>query len=333
MPDKVFVTGGTGHLGHSLLPMLQEAGFSARVLTRRPEQHPWLKDLDVEIVCGDVADSALLTEAVAGCRYVIHAAGLFSFWGQPEHFTRVNHQGSLNVMNAAHKAAVEKFVHISTVVVVGNHRTGGPIDENHPIHPVDAYQISKYAGEQSALQFHQDHNLPVVVLRPGAFYGPHSHYAFNRLFIEEPLRGLRLQVFNGRKITFPVYVADVAQGILLALQRGVAGKIYHICGDPLSQREAAAIISEEAGISRFRLNVPAWGMTGLAKAWEMLSTITRTEPFYPLNLKYYIFEDWPISSQKARHELGFSPIDFRQGIRQTLAWYQQIGFYRGRKNP
>jgi len=326
--SPVFLTGGTGHLGRSLLPMLVQAGFPVRVLTRHPKDHPWLNLPGVEIIAGQVEDRDLIASAVKGCRYVIHAAGKFRFWGKGEQFEQTNVYGSQNVMEAARNAGVEKHIHISTIVVVGKPLPGRIVDETHPTNPADPYQRSKLHGENLALQYHHDYGLPVVILRPGAFYGPYSRYAFNRLFIEDPLKGLRLQVNGGRYITFPVYIGDVAAAILSALERATPGEIYNICGESLHHREVDQIVSEESGIGRFRLNIPSWSMIALARVWTALSTYTRIEPYYPLNLRSYVFNDWHVTSDKARRELGFTPISFREGVRLTLNWYREIGVWK-----
>ncbi|RMF49434.1 MAG: NAD-dependent epimerase/dehydratase family protein, partial [Chloroflexota bacterium] len=165
----IFVTGGTGHLGYALLPALLRAGFCVRALTRQPERHAWLQTLGegLQIVRGDVTDAALIERAVQGCRYVVHAAAKFAFWGKHEQFERTNVEGAANVMRAALAAQVEKYVHISTVVVVGKPLAGRIVDETHPTDPVDPYQRSKLHAEQLALQAGRESGLPVVVLRPG----------------------------------------------------------------------------------------------------------------------------------------------------------------------
>jgi nucleoside-diphosphate-sugar epimerase len=332
-PTKIFVTGGTGFLGHSLLPMLVEAGFHVRALTRHPDDHPWLRTLDVEIVQGHVEDEGIIHRAVQGCRYVVHAAGRFSFWGKREQFERTNVIGAGHVMDAAVTANVEKFVHISTIVVVGSPLPNLVVDETHPTHPADPYQRSKLHGETLALDHFRKHGLPAVILRPGAFYGPHGRYAFNRLFIEDPLKGLLIQVNRGKLITFPVYIRDVAASILCALDQGRAGEVYNICGETLTHHEANTIISQEAGIPYFRLNVPGWSMIALAHLWTALSEYTHTEPYYPLNLRSYVFNNWRVSSDKARRELGFAPIAFRDGVRATLDWYHAEGIWKPRRTP
>jgi nucleoside-diphosphate-sugar epimerase len=188
---------------------------------------------------------------------------------------------------------------------------------------VDAYQRSKLAAEQLVLAANQPAGLQTVVLRPGAFYGPGGRYGFNRLFIEEPLRGLRIQVDGGRRITFFVYVPDVARAVGLALVSGRAGEIYNICDDACSHRQINTLVSQIAGISAWRLNAPRRLMVSLARLMEAWAALTRQEPFYPLNLEHYVFQDWPASNAKARRELGFTPTPLAEGLRATIDWYRR----------
>jgi nucleoside-diphosphate-sugar epimerase len=168
------------------------------------------------------------------------------------------------------------------------------------------------------------------VLRPGAFYGPWGHYAFNRLFFEEPLRGWRIKVDNGRHITFPVFVPDVVRGIEMALRQGRPGEIYNICGQSLDHNTINRIVSDMAGISRWRMNVPTSAVVTLARVWTFLSRYTGREPFYPINMAPYVFQDWHVSYNKAAQELGFIPTPFAEGTRETLEWYWSEGLLKRR---
>jgi nucleoside-diphosphate-sugar epimerase len=109
--------------------------------------------------------------------------------------------------------------------------------------------------------------------------------------------------------------------IALALRYGPR-RIYNICGDSISHNEANAIVSEEARLTRLRINAPEWAMIALAQAWTWLSRFTQAEPYYPINLRSYVFNDWQVSIAKARDELHFRPISFREGARRTLDWYR-----------
>jgi dihydroflavonol-4-reductase len=318
----ILVTGATGFLGRNLIPFLVEAGCRVRALARPASDTALLAALGVECVTvDDIANREQVASACDGCRSVVHAAGHFRFWGSLPAFWQANVAGTVAMLEAAAAANIERFIHISTVVVIGRTEPGRVVNEAHPCRPLDAYQRTKLEAEQLALAYHRRRALPVVVLRPGAYYGPWGRYAFNRLFFEEPLRGWRIQVHHGQRITFPAFVPDVVQAIWLALERGRAGRIYNIAGEPLSHRAANAIVSDLAGISRRRLNVPAPAVLALARAWTSLSRFTGREPFYPRDMASYVFQDWPVSSALARRELGFLPTPFADGARATLEWY------------
>jgi dihydroflavonol-4-reductase len=331
---SLLVTGGTGFLGHSLVPELVEAGYRVRALVRPTSDHGWMRDLGVDLAFGDVRDRSSVEEAMRGCRHVVHAAGRFRFWGPDPQFWQTNVEGTQNVLDAATREGVERFIHISTVVVVGKPLPDRIIDETHPLDPQDPYQRSKVQGEERVRQQYADHGLPTVILRPGAFYGPWGRYAFNRLFFEDPLRGLLIKINRGRYLTFPVFIKDVACGIVAALERAQPGEVYNLSGKSISHNQANRIISRLAGMPAFRLNAPAWAM--IALGWALTRSadvITHREPFYPLNLANYVFGDWAVDSEKARRELDFQTISFEEGARQTLAWYRQVGVWRGKRQP
>lgn len=330
----VLVTGATGFLGHNLVPVLLDAGYHVRAFVRRESDVSWLRGKPIELVTGDVSDLSSVSAAAQGCRYVVHAAGRFRFWGTRSKFQNINVDGTHNTLEAARRAGVEKFIHISTVVAVGKPQQGRVIDEHHPLDPQDAYQRSKARGEDLANEAYRQHGLPVVILRPGAFYGPWGRYAFNRLFFEDPLHGLLIKVKRGRLLTFPVYIKDVAAGIVAALERARPGETYNLSGESITHNQANAIVSRLAGLTTFRFNVPRAGMVGLG--WLMTQSanvITHQEPFYPLNLAHYVFHNWAVSSEKARRELGFTPISFEEGARLTLAWYRKMGVWQGEQQP
>jgi dihydroflavonol-4-reductase len=305
---------------------LLQAGYQLRALVRPTSDTSFLENLDVELAYAeDITDAAAVQKACQGCQQVIHAAGHFRFWGDFDEFYQTNVKGTVAVLDAALAAGVERFVHISTIVVVGQTPDTGDITEETECHPQEPYQITKLIAEQLALSCYQQKGLPVIALRPGAYYGPWGHYAFNRLFFEEPLKGWRIKVDKGRNITFPVFVPDVVQGIELALHNGRPGELYNIAGQSLDHNSANAIVSDLAGINHWRFNIPTPVVLNLARAWTFLSRFTHREPFYPINMQPYVFQDWPISYQKAADELGFKPTPFAIGARQTLEWYWETG--------
>jgi dihydroflavonol-4-reductase len=308
-----------------LCPYLVERGYRLRAFVRPSSDFEFLRSLGVELAWGEICDPAAVRAATEGCRAVVHAAGKFRFWGRREDFFAVNLDGTRNALEAARLGGVERFIYISTIAVVGAPRDDVVIDETYPPTPWDDYQRSKLEAERLTLRYYREYGLPAIVLRPGAFYGPGGRYAFNRLFFEDPLKGLPVQVHRGRRITFPAYIRDVAQGIDLALKRGRLGEVYNLSGRSLSHRQVNSIVDCLLGYRIRRINAPAGAMLALARAWTWLSRYTGREPYYPLNLALYVFYDWKISSEKARRELGFVPTPFEEGARETLAWYREVG--------
>ncbi len=327
----VLITGATGFLGHNLVPQLIEAGYQVRALVRPTSDARFLQELGVDLAfTDDITDGYAALQAAQGCDQVIHAAGMFRFWGDSHLFWQTNVGGTTAVLNAALAEKAKRFIYISTIAVVGRTPAKGRIDENTVCRPQEPYQLSKLEAESRVLAYHNE-GLPAIVLRPGAFYGPWGRYAFNRLFFEEPLKGWRIKIDGGKHITFPVFVPDVAQGIMLALEKGKPGEVYNICGKSLTHDEVNTIVSDLAGIHHFRFNTPTWVVLALARNWTRLSQITRREPFYPINMTPYVFQDWHVCTEKAERDLGFVPTPFAEGVKQTLNWYKEQNILKLRR--
>lgn len=326
----ILVTGATGFVGRNLCSYLVERGYRVRALVRRTSDSAFLDPLGVEKAWGDLRDPTAVMAAAEDCRAVVHAGALFRFWGPWEEFWTVNVKGTENALEAARRAGASRFVHVSTIAVVGKPPAEGLITEETPCRPQDAYQTSKWEAERRALSFGRESGLPVIVLRPGAIYGPWGRYAFNRLFIEDPLRGLAFRVHGGHHITFPVFVRDVAWAVEAVLEHGSPGEIYNICGPCVSHREVGDLLERLVGRRIRWIPAPAWGMVALAWAWTLLSRWTRREPHYPIGLYPYVFYDWWVSTEKAQRELGYQPTPLEEGLRETLEWYQRGHLFTAR---
>ena len=319
--DLIFVTGGTGFLGQHLVPALHAAGYRVRLFVHETSPIKWLDHRTVQLCHGNVNDPQSIAEGIKGCRYLVHAAGHFRFWGPHEVFDQVNLEGTKNVVQAAIEHGIERMIHISTIAVVGDPRPGELINEEVVCRPQDPYQHSKLTAEKYVQEMARSQKVPALILRPGAFYGPGSTYGFNRLFIGEPMIGWRVRVEGGRRLTFPVFVPDVAQIVLRTLNRGRLGEVYNISDQSITHNALNEIVSETLNISHWRFDAPNSVMIALAALQEGVAKITGREPFYPLNLRHYVFNDWNVSSAKARLELGFEPTPIEEGIHRTIDWY------------
>jgi dihydroflavonol-4-reductase len=323
----ILITGATGFLGRNVGEYLSNQGYSLRALARPTSDTSFLEALGVDIVQGDVWDAASVQTAMRGCDYVVHAAAHFRLWGPPERFLKTNVEGTHNVLAAALAAGVKRFIHVSTIIVVGPQKPDVVITEETPCrpYPTDNYAQAKFLGERLA-QNHVCKGLPVIILRLGALYGPYGHYAFNRLFFEEFLHNWRVQVHQGRHIIFPCYVGDAAKAIEAALTLGRVGQVYNVSNESISHREANQTVSRLANRSSWRINFPGWLMIEFARLLEFIALFTRREPFYPKNLEPYVFCDWLVDSSKAERELDFVSTTFAEGVQHTLDWYRSIGY-------
>ncbi len=323
----ILITGATGFLGRNLCEYLVGQGYAVRALVRPTSEASFLETLGVEIARGDVWDADSVNRAMVGCDYVVHAAAHFRLWGPARPFTKTNVEGTHHVLEAALQAQVKKFIHISTIIVVGPQETGVVITETTPCrpYPTDNYAKTKLIGEQ-LVRTYTGKGLPAVILRLGALYGPYGHYAFNRLFFEEFLKNWRVQVHQGRHIIFPCYVGDAAWAIEAALKRGQVGHTYNISNQSISHKEANHIVSCLAQRSSWRINFPGWLMIEVSRLMEFIALFTQREPFYPKNLEPYVFNDWMVDFSKASRELDFVPSTFAEGAQRTLDWYRSIGY-------
>ncbi len=323
MTAPLFLTGATGFLGRHLLPLLLRAGYPVRALVRPGSASRLAPRPGLEVVLGDLLTPATYAPALQGCQGVIHAAGLFRFWGPEARFEAINRQGTQRLAVAAARARVRRLVYLSTLAVIGTPPLQGPITEATPPRPRDAYQRSKYAAEQALRRVAQQSDLEVVILRPGGFYGPGGTYGLNRLLVLDPLRGIRVRVQGGRLHLFPpAFIEDVARSTLRALTQGRAGEVYHLHDRPPTLAEAQGLLTALAGLPSRWWDIPAPLLLTWAALSEAVAWLTRREPFYPLNLRHYVLQDWRAESGKARRELGFVPTPLEEGLRQTVAWAQ-----------
>lgn len=321
----ILITGATGFLGRNLCPYLVERGHRLRALVRPTSDAGFLRDLGVELAIGDVCNFESVSQAVQGCRYVIHAASKFRFWGDYDEFFAINVQGTANVLEAAKLAGVERLIYISTIAVVGAPRSNQVLDEKIRCQPRDEYQNTKLDAEELTLLYHKREGLDTVVLRPGAFYGPWGRYAFNRMFFEDPLKGLPVGIHYGKRVTFPVFVLDLVRCIEAALSLGRPGEVYNVSAPSMTHAQVHETVSRLAGIRSWRINPPGWALIILAHLWTILSRYTKREPYYSINMTPYVFCDWNTTSFKAQRDLSFTPTPFEEGARQTVAWYRQQG--------
>jgi nucleoside-diphosphate-sugar epimerase len=323
---RVALTGATGYTGGRLLAVLTGRGDTVRALARpsskRPESSPpptWIE--------GDLGDASALARLVEGVDAVIHVAAVYRTAGHPDAYYReVNVEGTARLLEAAAAAGVRRFVHTSTVGVHGDIEHP-PADETAPLAPGDVYQATKAEADSLALDFHRRRGVPVTVVRPGAIYGP-GETRLLKLF-RAIARGRYAVVGSGQAHYHPVYIDDLVQGYLLALERPEAvGEAFIIAGPSyVTQQELAETIARATGGRILPFHVPVAPLRWLAALCEAVCVPLGVEP--PLHRRRVEFwtKSRAFSTGKARRLLGYEPnVDLETGAARTAAWYKQAGW-------
>lgn len=324
---RVALTGATGYTGGRLLAALRARGDEVSALARPSSLNAALLSSGARIVEGDVRDSRALARLVEGAEAVVHVAAVYRSAGHPDSYYReVNVGGTERLLEEAVRAGVARFVHTSTVGVHG-HIERPPADENSPLAPGDVYQATKAEAETLALEFHRRRGLPVVVVRPGAIYGP-GETRFLKLF-RAIARGRYAVVGSGRAYYHPVYIDDLVAGFLLALDRPEArGEAFILAGlRYVSQSELAALIARHTGGRVLPFRIPAAPLVWAGALCEAVCVPLGIEP--PLHRRRVDFwtKSRAFSIEKARRLLGYEPkVDLEEGIARTAAWYREAGW-------
>jgi len=324
---KVLITGGTGFAGSQLVSRLVKKEQSVRVLVRRNSNVDYLKKLDAELCVGDVTNKNSIKAAVKGIDLVYHIAALFRQARFPDRvFWQVNVQGTQNMLEASYEEGVKRFVHCSTIGVLG-HIANPPADETYPYNPGDVYQRSKCEGEKIALRFFRDKKLPVVVVRPTAIYGPGDMRLF-KLF-KYVSSGRVIILGGGNSFYHLVYVEDLVTGFELCAQKeNAVGQVYILGGDKyVTLNELVGLIAKVLGVSFSKIHLPVFPFKALSILCEKACLPLGVEP--PLHRRRVDFftKSRAFDISKAKKELAYRPkFDLETGLKLTAEWYREKGF-------
>jgi nucleoside-diphosphate-sugar epimerase len=323
----VALTGATGYTGGRLLQRLLAGGHSVQALARPASVATVPRAPGVTVVEGALGDVAAAARLVEGMDAVLHVAAVYRTAGHPDSYYReVNVGGTEVLLEASARAGLSRFVHTSTVGVHG-HVEHPPADENAPIAPGDVYQATKAEAEALALRFQKSRGLPVVVVRPGAIYGP-GETRLLKLF-RSIARGRYAIVGTGRSFYHPVFIDDLLDGFLLALERPEAvGEAFLIAGPRyVSQAELAGLIARATGGRILPFRIPAAPLQWAGDLCEAICVPLGIEP--PLHRRRVDFwtKSRAFTTEKARRLLGYAPkVDLEEGIARTVVAYREAGW-------
>jgi dihydroflavonol-4-reductase len=325
LSGTVLITGATGQVGNAIARRLAADGVQPRALVRSPERAQALPE-GAQPVFGDVTDAPSLRAALDGCATVYHAAGIPEQWRRDAgEFTRVNVEGTRNVVEAALAAGVERFVYTSTddVLVQG---PGQPYDESKitPNQGDTPYQRSKLEADRivtAAL----DRGLPAVFLHPAGLYGPAPFLVkgLNDLLMQLAKRKTPMLLPGGMGVA---YSDDVADGHVRAAAEAAVGSRYLLAESFQSLTDIARAVAASEPSAKVPRVMPLGIARVVSTVGERVAQVTGRPPMISRSVLLFLERGTRPSGARARNELGWSPTPFPVGVERTLAHFRQQGW-------
>jgi len=311
----VLVTGGAGFIGSNFVRRTLEDAYpgleGAEVIVYDALTYagnlanlaPVAESPRYSFVHGDIRDEQLLDDVLPGIDTIVHFAAEShvdrSVRGAGA-FVETNVVGTQRLLDAALRARVGRFVHVSTDEVYGSIAEGS-WDEDEPLLPNSPYSASKAGSDLLVRSFYRTHGMNVSTTRCSNNYGPyHFPEKLIPLFVTNLIDGLHVPLYGtGENVRDWLHVDDHTRGIAMVVTRGRAGEIYNIGGGTeLSNRELTGMLLEATG-----------------RDW---SYVDHVEDRLGHDLRY------SVSIDKIRAELGYEPqVDFASGLASVVEWYRE----------
>ena len=323
---RLFVTGGNGFIGSTVVRELARRGHSVVCLLRESSRTDRIDDLPYERVTGDICDPAAIRAGVAACDATIHLAAPGG-WGadDPAQLRRVIEGGTRTVLDAAATAANHRVVHVSSTAAINGSDRPRVFDERAPFTLRDRalhYAHAKHGAEVIAARA-LERGVPVVIVNPAEVYGPNDTALGTAGNLIDFATSSPVLVCRGG--TSVVHVADVATAILRAVERGRAGERYILGGENLTIRELARLVLDLTGRQAPIVMVPRAAARVVARVAMRLRIPLPYEP----SVVPYATRYWFVDSSKAQRELGVRFRGARQTIAETLVWLGERGLLSG----
>jgi len=317
------ITGATGHIGNVLVRLVLERGEKVRAMVMPGEEVTPLKDLDVEIIEADVLDYQSLLKAFDHIDVVYHLAGLISILPGKDHMVQaVNVMGTRNVIQAARFSGVRRLVYTSSIHALRRVPEGILIDESIPFdveHAISSYDSSKANASLEVLEAVQ-HGMDAVIVCPTGVIGPYDYRRseMGQLILDCVEQKTMFYVDGAYDF---VDVRDVAEGLILAGEKGRCGESYILSGERISVVDIIKIVQEVLGTRLFSLKIPFSLAELTAKITPLYYQLTHGKPRFTSYSLATLVSNSFISHAKALRELGYKPRPLRESLGDTVRWF------------
>lgn len=306
----VAVTGGSGVVGGAVIQHLVEAGNEVKALARSANAGAVVAALGATPVPGDVLDPQSLDDLVNGCSLVFHIAGINELCTRsPKRMWEVNVEGTRLVVDACRRSDVQRLVHTSSAVTLGDH---------DPY--LSVYEQTKTEGE--AMAFAEARGLEVVAVNPSSVQGPGRSTGTGALFLSAARGNLRFLVDTTISM---VDINDCARGHLLAAENGRPSERYVLSGATLTLGEAVVLLNEISGSSLSPRYLSVWQLRMLGVIGELTANVLRRTPPICRETVRVMSASHTYDGSKAAEDLGLEYTPIRQTMEETIEWFRLEG--------
>ena len=328
---RAWVTGATGGLGRSVVTRLLAAGFEVMALGRNAQIGAELTDEGAHFEAVDLTqlseDDWLMRLGTGDI--IFHCAALSSPWGKHNDFYQANVLVTQNLVVAATRAKILRFIHVSTPSIYFNFTECLNISEDMPLpKPVNAYAATKRLAE-SHVQNAAQQGLKCVVIRPRALFGEHDTVLVPRILRAYKNAKMPL-IENGTALIDLTYIGNVAHAMYLAATQNLdfsdnKAKIYNITNDePIRLKDVLNKLFTALDLPVVYKNIPWKLIKPVSHLLENIAKLTQREPMLtPYSAGILAFSQ-TLDISRAKQELGYAPIhSVDEGIERYVAWLNQ----------
>ncbi|MBV9121813.1 MAG: NAD(P)-dependent oxidoreductase [Planctomycetes bacterium] len=329
MAWRYLITGATGFVGGHLAEAGVGRGLPVSTIARAGSDAALLEQLGVTIYRGDLADPALVRQAVDNADVIVHCAAKVGDRGPVEEYRAVNVEALRGLLEACKGQPLHRFVHMSSLgVYEARHHHGTTEAEPLPDTHIDGYTQTKVEAEHLVQQYYRDYKVPVVVLRPGFVYGPRDKTVLPKLI--ERMKTGKIHYLGGEKLALnTIFVKNLVEAVFLAVDKPEAvGQVYNLTdGEYVSKRRFIEAIADALGLKKSRQLLPRWLAALLVRLLRLhirRATAAGRKPVITHAQFKFMLLNLDFSIDKVKRELGYAPkFGFDQGMRETMAWYQK----------
>jgi len=343
--NKVLLTGAGGLIGSHIAELFSRNNIPLKCLVRKTSHISFLKQLNVEIVYGDILQKDSLQRALTDVSFVIHTAGKSSDWGSYQDFYKNNVTGTMNLLKICNALHINDIIITGSISSYGEENCPEPKNEESPLNShypylfdkqfpssMNYYRDTKALLTQQACEFAREKCMNLTVLEPVWVYGEREFHSGFFEYVKAVERGMKFAP-GSRKNCFPViYAPDLAEAYLIAYQKRLSGINRFIIGNPITPKmnDIYSLFCQFADLNSPKL-IPKCLIYPLAFGMELIASIfsSRKSPLLTRSRVNMMYDHIDFSVAKAREILGFeAKTSLQEGISKTVKWYQENGYLK-----